>query len=66
MNKNVDRALIRRLLNEPVEKSSVSDPEKRLMELMQGAEPKNESEKIMKKQIEEIVAKGGVVEIPSM
>ena len=45
--------------------SDMSPKERRLMELINGAEPKNESEKQMVKEIQEIKDKGHVVWIPS-
>lgn len=45
--------------------SDKSPKERRLMELINGAEPKDESEKQMVKQIQEIKDKGQVVWIPS-
>jgi len=45
--------------------SDMSPKERRLMELINGAEPKNESEKQMLKEIQEIKDKGHVVWIPS-
>ena len=45
--------------------SDMSPKERRLMELINGAEPKDESEKQIVKEIKEIEAKGGVVWIPS-
>jgi bisphosphoglycerate-independent phosphoglycerate mutase (AlkP superfamily) len=43
----------------------MSPKERRLMELINGAEPKDESEKQIVKEIQEIKAKGHVVWIPS-
>ena len=45
--------------------SHMSPKERRLMELINGAEPKGDSEKQMVKEIKEIEAKGDVVWIPS-
>jgi hypothetical protein len=45
--------------------SDMSPKERRLMELINGAEPKDESEKQMVKEIQEIKDKGHVVWIPS-
>jgi len=45
--------------------SDMSPKERRLMELINGAEPKDESEKQMVKEIQEIEAKGGMAWIPS-
>ena len=45
--------------------SDMSPKERRLMELINGVEPKDESEKQMVKEIQEIEAKGDVVWIPS-
>ena len=45
--------------------SDMSKKERRLMELINGAEPKDDSEKQMVKEIKEIEAKGDVVWIPS-
>ena len=45
--------------------SDISPKERRLMELINGAEPKDENEIQMVKEIQEIKAKGHVVWIPS-
>ena len=45
--------------------SDMSPKERRLMELINGAEPKVESEKQMVKEIQEIKDRGHVVWIPS-
>ena len=45
--------------------SDMSPKERRLMELINGAEPKDEAEKQIVKEIKEIEAKGDVVWIPS-
>jgi len=45
--------------------SDMSPKERRLMELINGAEPKDDSELQMVKEINEIKAKGHVVWIPS-
>ena len=45
--------------------SDISPKERRLMELINGAEPKNKNEIQMVKEIKEIEAKGHVVWIPS-
>ena len=45
--------------------SDMSQKERRLMELINGAEPKDDSEKQMVKEIQEIKDKGQVVWIPS-
>ena len=45
--------------------SDMSPKERRLMELINGAEPKDESKKQMVKEIQEIKDKGQVVWIPS-
>ena len=45
--------------------SDMSPKERRLMELINGAEPKDEAEKQIIKEIKEIEAKGDVVWIPS-
>ena len=45
--------------------SDMSPKERRLMELINGAEPKDESEKQMVKEIQEIKDRGHVVWIPS-
>ena len=45
--------------------SDMSPKERRLMELINGAEPKDDSEKQIVKEIKEIEAKGHVVWIPS-
>ncbi len=45
--------------------SDMSPKERRLMELINGAEPKNESERQMVKEIQDIKDKGQVVWIPS-
>ncbi len=45
--------------------SDMSPKERRLMELINGAEPKNESERQMVKEIKDIKDKGQVVWIPS-
>jgi hypothetical protein len=45
--------------------SDMSPKERRLMELINGAEPKDDSEKQIVKEIKEIEAKGDVVWIPS-
>ena len=47
--------------NEPL-----SGPEKKLMELINGAEPENESERKLKADIKKIKEKGDVIDIPSM
>lgn len=47
-------------------KSAVSPPEKRLMAMINGDQPQNESEERMQKQIKEIAARGHIVDIPSM
>ena len=45
--------------------SDMSPKERRLMELINGAKPKDEAEKQIVKEIQEIEAKGDVVWIPS-
>ena len=45
--------------------SDMSPKERRLMELINGAEPKDEAEKQIVKEIKEIEAKGQVVWVPS-
>ena len=45
--------------------SDMSPKERRLMELVNGSEPKDDSEKKMVKEIQEIKDKGQVVWIPS-
>ncbi len=45
--------------------SDMSPKERRLMELINGAEPKDESEEQIVKEIKKIEAKGHVVWIPS-
>ena len=45
--------------------SDMSPKERRLMELINGAEPKDDAEKQIIKEIKEIEAKGHVVWIPS-
>ena len=45
--------------------SDMSPKERRLMELINGAEPKDDREKQIIKEIQEIEAKGDVVWIPS-
>ena len=45
--------------------SDMSPKERRLMELVNGSEPKDDSEKQMVKEIQEIKDKGQVVWIPS-
>ena len=45
--------------------SDMSPKERRLMELINGAQPKEDSEKQMVKEIQEIKDKGQVVWIPS-
>lgn len=45
--------------------NDISPKERRLMELINGAEPKDENEKQMAKEIQEIKDKGHVVWIPS-
>ena len=45
--------------------TDMSPKERRLMELINGAEPKDDSEKQMVKEIQEIKDKGQVVWIPS-
>lgn len=47
-------------------KKRLSGPEKKLMELINGAEPKNESERKLKADIEKIKEEGGIIDIPSM
>jgi hypothetical protein len=49
--------------NKPI--SDISPKERRLMELINGAEPKDDSEKQIVKEIKKIEAKGDVVWIPS-
>lgn len=44
--------------------SSSTPSEKRLIELINGAEPKNESEKKTVREIKEIKKNGGIVDIP--
>ena len=46
--------------------SNVSDAEKRLLELITGSEPKNESEIQMLKEIEELKKSGKIIDIPQM
>lgn len=45
--------------------SVLEGPEKRLHELIGGAEPTTDSERLMKQQIEEILKKGNIIDIPS-
>lgn len=45
--------------------NDISPKERRLMELINGAEPKDKNEKQMAKEIQEIKDKGHVVWIPS-
>jgi hypothetical protein len=47
-------------------KSIRTEPEKRLMALINGAEPKNESEKKMLQEINDIKARGSITDNPSM
>jgi hypothetical protein len=47
-------------------KDSISTPHNRLLELIKGGEPENGKERILKEQIDEIIKKGGIVDIPSM
>jgi hypothetical protein len=46
--------------------SNVSDAEKRLLELITGSEPQNESEIQMLKEIEELKKSGKIIDIPQM
>jgi hypothetical protein len=46
--------------------NDMSDEEKRLLELIGGAEPQNESEIAMVKEFEEMRKKGIIIEIPPM
>lgn len=46
--------------------SNISDAEKRLLELIAGEEPQNESEVLMVKQIEELRKSGKIIDIPQM
>lgn len=46
--------------------NDMSDAEKRLLELIAGAEPQNESEVQMVKEIEEIKKSGKIIDIPPM
>lgn len=47
-------------------KEPLSAPEKKLMELINGAKPENESERKLQADIEKIKEQGGVIDIPSM
>ena len=47
-------------------KSALSEPEERLMALINGAKPRNKEEKEMQDQANEILAAGRMIEIPSM
>ena len=47
-------------------KAELPEAETRLVELSMGDEPMNDSEKKMAKQINDIKASGGIIEIPSM
>jgi hypothetical protein len=60
MKKKTNDIIIDNKLN-----SDMSQKERRLMELINGAEPKDEAEKKIVKEIKEIEAKGDVVWIPS-
>ncbi len=60
MKKKTNDIIIDNKLN-----SDMSQKERRLMELINGAEPKNESERQMVKEIQDIKDKGQVVWIPS-
>ncbi len=53
------------IVNDGVPSDDMSAKESRLLELINGAEPKDESEKQMVKEIQEIKDKGHVVWIPS-
>jgi len=46
--------------------SNISEPEKRVLELIGGAEPQNESEIQLLKEIQELMKSGKVVDIPQM
>ena len=46
--------------------SNISDAEKRVLELIGGAEPQNESEVQLLKEIQELMKSGKVVDIPQM
>lgn len=46
--------------------SVIDDHEKRLMALINGDTPQNESEETMKKQIDEIIKRGGIIDIPTV
>lgn len=46
--------------------SNISEAEKRVLELIGGAEPQNDSEKQLLKEIEELMKSGKVVDIPQM
>ena len=46
--------------------SVVSEPEKRLMDLVAGAPPKNTEEAKLRKDIKEIIEKERVIDIPAM
>jgi hypothetical protein len=46
--------------------SNISEPEKRVLELIGGSEPQNESEIQLLKEIQELMKSGKVVDIPQM
>ncbi len=53
------------IVNDRIPSNDMSPQERRLMELINGAEPKDEDEKQMVKEIQEIKDKGHIVWIPS-
>jgi hypothetical protein len=53
------------IVNDRVPSNDMSPKERRLMELINGAEPKDEDEIQMVKEIQEIKDKGHIVWIPS-
>lgn len=52
------------LLRTEVTWTDLGEKERRLMDLMNGAKPMNEKEEEMAREIKEIEARGGSVEIP--
>ena len=47
-------------------KGVLSEPEKRLMALINGEKPRNADEKIMKEEIGEMLKKGVIIDIPTV
>jgi hypothetical protein len=58
---------IRKVMDEVVkEEIDESDPARRMKELMQGAEPKNDNEKKLLAEIKQMIAEGKIIDIPGM